>query len=199
MSSVLKRFWSLDELSSINEEQYSRFSCLSHLNIAIESECKSVEWIKESYQKVYLEILGGKWDESGYREFHYHLKYAMNEMKGPDNRSISVSSIREFIEAKFPSYKESTKFLLEESEFLGDEERKTLVKYLMSDKKVYITLIISGLSPFWLNYDQEFAFDTTLSQRDLYGCVKDLINNLDNKILNEQYILSATIKNIKEL
>ena len=72
----------------------------------------------------------------------------MNEMKGPDNRSISVSSIREFIEEKFPSYKESTKFLLEESEFLGDEERKTLVKYLMSDKKVYITLIISGLSPF---------------------------------------------------
>jgi hypothetical protein len=199
MSTVLKRFSSLDELSSINEEQYNRFSCLSHLNTAIENECKSWEWIKESYQRVYLDILADEWEESDYREFHYHIKYAMNEMKESDNRNIPVNRVREFIEAKLPNYKESTKFLLEESEFLADEERDTLVKYLMSGKKAYITLVISGFSPFGLNYDEEFAFDTTLSQRDLYGCVKDLVESLESKVLKEQYILSTEIKSIEAL
>ena len=123
----------------------------------------------------------------------------MNEMKESDNRNIPVNRVREFIEAKLPNYKESTKFLLEESEFLADEERDTLVKYLMSGKKAYITLVISGFSHFGLNYDEEFAFDTTLSQRDLYGCVKDLVESLESKVLKEQYILSTEIKSIEAL
>jgi hypothetical protein len=60
MSTLLKRFSSIDELKEINQEEYEKYSCFAALNKSIEDEYKSYDYIRESYQKVYLDILGGE-------------------------------------------------------------------------------------------------------------------------------------------
>jgi hypothetical protein len=55
------------------------------------------------------------------------------------------------------------------------------------------------MSPYNWDYSNEFHIDTTLSDRDLYGSIKDFVDDIDKKISKEAYVLAAKIKTVKKV
>jgi hypothetical protein len=109
----------------------------------LEYEEKPYDALKAAYKQTYIDILSGDFCEDNTKEFCYHIKYALGEMKEEDDQSIPVNWVREFIDAKFPTYKEYTRYLLEESLFLRQVVKNILIKFLMGNQKVYITLSVT--------------------------------------------------------
>lgn len=198
MSPLIKRFSTLDELKSISLEEYKKFYDFKNINSVIEKDNRLFSLIKKDFLSAYEQLL--LWEHIPQKsEFHYHIKYLLEEVRDMFDRTIPLNRFHEFIDMKFPTYKQALKLLIEGCEFFECDDKQILIEYLQGDKKVYITLFISCCTPQGFDYNKKFYFDTSLSDEALYGSMKDFVEDLNEKVLKGEYVLCVDIDQILEV